>query len=430
MTARPAPKARKVAPRRASAAKPARRGDGIASALRHLELAARALGWTSVERDRHRQALEAAFKEGDAAWSSFTEKLLAWSRQALEHGSTASTSQRLAALAEIVALVRERPDPADALGRALDRLQKAVAFENATFFLLDDDRGTLVPVATRGEPVDLIPDVQFDLGLGLSSWVARSGRPVLLSDLKGDGREGASRPGSFLSVPLVVQRRAIGVLNAGSRQPGAFTEADRDLLVAAGAALAAPLVARRAADDAMRRPGLDPLTGLPNGPAFVARLQEAIERGRRYGEACTIAIVAPPRFGAFRAAFGTPAGDQAIAALGAFLATKARKSDVVARLAPDDTFAILFAHQTRERARIAVDRIVAAVARHPFPQRRRLSVHAGVAAWPIDGEGVGELLAAARPAANGANAAPAADAAGLPDLSLTDGAATGATEAA
>ena len=395
--AKPAKPTAKPAAKPAKAAVPARRGDGRAAALRHLDLAARALGWTSVERDRHLKTLEAALAEGDAAWREFSDKLLAWSRQALEEGPAAATSQRLAALADIVALVRESADPADALGRALDRLAEAVAFENATFFLLDPEHGALVTVASRGEPVDLIPDVQFDLGQGLSSWVARSGRPVLLSDLRGEGREtrdGAPpRPGSFLSVPLVVQRQAIGVLNAGSRRPGAFTEADRDLLVAAGAALAAPLIARRAAEEAQRRPGVDPLTGLPNGPAFEARVAEAIERGRRYGEACAIAVIEPVRFAAYRAAYGAESADQGLTALGAFLSARARRSDVVARLAPGDAFGILLAHQTPDRARTAVERLAAAVARHAFPQRRRMTVQAGVAAWPLDGDRAAALIA-------------------------------------
>ena len=398
--ARPEKRRPRAAPTPAPAA--GRRGDGRAAALRHLELAARALGWTSVERDRHLKALEAAVCEGDEAWRAFRDRLLAWSRQALEDGPAAATSARLAALADIVALVRERADPHEALGRALDRLGQAVAFESATFFLIDEEHGALVPVATRGALVDLIPEVQFDLGQGLSSWVARSGRPVLLSDLRGDGREiregVAPRPGSFLSVPLVVQRQAIGVLNAGSRLPGAFTEADRDLFVAAGAALAAPLVARRAAEAAQRRPGTDPLTGLANAPAFAERVTEAIERGRRYGEACAVAVIEPVRFAAFRTGFGREAADATLAALGALLASKARKSDVVARLAPGDAFGVLFSHQTPERARIAVERMVAMVARHVFPQRRRLAVRAGIAAWPLDGETAERLILVATPA--------------------------------
>lgn len=387
-----------------------RKGDGAAAALRHLDLAARSLGWTSVERDRNRAALEAALAEGDAAWQAFSDRLLAWSRQALEEGPAVATTQRLAALAEVVAIVRESPDPADALGRALDRLQQVVAFENATLFLLDDEKGSLRPVATRGERVDLIPDVQFDLGHGLSSWVARSGRPVLLSDLRGDGREGRegpARPGSFLSVPLIVQREVIGVLNAGSCRPGAFTEADRDLLVAAGAALAAPLVARRAAEAADRRPGTDPLTGLANGPAFAARVDEAIERGRRYGEACTVAVVTPERFAGFQAAFGKDAADATLVELGRLIAARARKSDVLARLAPGPSFALLLAHQTPERARVVLDRIVGAVARHSFPQRRHVTLLAGLASWPLDGDSAAGLLARATPAAS---ASPSLDA--------------------
>jgi diguanylate cyclase (GGDEF)-like protein len=387
-------------PARTSRSAP-KKGDAGAAALRHLDLAARSLGWTSVERDRNRTALAAALAEGDAAWQAFSDRLLAWSRQALEEGPAVATTQRLAALAEVVAIVRESPDPADALGRALDRLQQAVAFENATLFLLDDAKGSLIPVATRGERVDLIPDVQFDLGQGLSSWVARSGRPVLLSDLRGDGREGRegpARPGSFLSVPLIVQREVIGVLNAGSCRPGAFTEADRDLLVAAGAALAAPLVARRAAEAADRRPGIDPLTGLANGPAFTARVNEAIERGRRYGEACTVLVVTPERFAGFHAAFGKAAADATLVELGNLIAARARKSDVVARLAPGPSFAILLGHQTPERARLVLDRLVAAVARHSFPQRRHVTLLAGLASWPLDGDSAARLLAVATPA--------------------------------
>ncbi|MEO6462263.1 MAG: sensor domain-containing diguanylate cyclase [Candidatus Eisenbacteria bacterium] len=386
-------------PARASKAAP-RRSDGGAAALRHLDLAAKSLGWTSVERDRNRRALEAALAEGDAAWQAFSERLLAWSRQALEEGPAVATTQRLAALAEVVAIVRESPDPADALGRALDRLQQAVAFENATLFLLDEEKGALIPVATRGERVDLIPDVQFDLGHGLSSWVARSGRPVLLSDLRGDGREGRegpSRPGSFLSVPLIDQRQVIGVLNAGSCRPGAFTEADRDLLVAAGAALAAPLVARRVTEAADRLPGTDPLTGLANAPAFTARLNEAIERGRRYGEACTVIVVTPERFPGFHAAFGKDAAEATLVELGGLIAGRARKSDVVARLAPGPSFAILLAHQTPERARLVLERLVGAVARHSFPQRRHIALQAGLATWPLDGDSAARLLAAATP---------------------------------
>ena len=337
-----------------------------------------------------------------------------------------SVACRLAALADIVALVRECADPADALGRALDRLGATVAFESATFFLIDDESGALQPVATRGAHVDLIPDVRFDLGSGLSSWVARTGRPVLLSDLKGEARPDAPetpRHGSFVSVPMAVNRRSIGVLNAGSRLPGAFTEADRDLLVAAAAALAAPLVVRRAARDAERCPGVDPATGLLNRLAFEERVAEAIERGRRYAERCAVVVVCLDGLAAVRTGGGESAAAAALAASGALLSARARKSDVVARLTPDHAFALLMPHQGGEAAGRAAQRLAAALRRHPFADRRRLTPTTGLALWPAaTGPGsdpfaaaataaqemVAAALAAARAAGGAAAAVPVA----------------------
>ncbi len=293
---------------------------------------------------------------------------------------------RLAALADIVALVRERPDADDALGRALDRLGETVAFESATFFLLDDVSGELQPVATRGAHVDLIPEVRFDLGVGLSSWVARTGRPVLLSDLRGEARPDAvdaPRHGSFVSVPMVVNRVSIGVLNAGSREPGAFNEADRDLLVAAAAALAAPIVARRAARDADRRPGADPATGLLNRLAFEERVAEAIERGRRYAERCAIVVLSFDGLAALRRTAGLTVAGEALVAIAGLLTARARQSDLVARLVPDDAFALLLAHQGADAAGRAVERLAATIARHPFADLRRCTPGTGVALWPV-----------------------------------------------
>jgi diguanylate cyclase (GGDEF)-like protein len=299
--------------------------------------------------------------------------------------SAESTAARLAALADIVALVRDEADPAAALGRALDRLGETVAFESATVFLLDDAGGGLRPVATRGAHVDLIPDVRFDLGTGLSSWVARTGRPVLLSDLRGEARPDAleaPRHGSFVSVPLSFDHTSIGVLNAGSRKPGAFDEADRDLLVAAARVLAAPLVARRAAREAARRPGFDGVTGLPNRLAFEERVAEAIERGRRYAERCAIVVLSIDGIAAVRRAAGEEAATAALAAVASVLGSKARQSDLVARLAPDDAFALLLPHQGEDAARRAVERLVAAIVRHPFADRRRFTPAAGSFVWP------------------------------------------------
>jgi diguanylate cyclase (GGDEF)-like protein len=249
--------------------------------------------------------------------------------------------------------------------------------------------------------VDLIPDVRFDLGQGLSSWIARARRPVLLSGLRAESDDPSApeRPGSFLSVPLVVSREVLGVVNVGHAQPGAFREADRDLLAAAASVLAAGLARERAHEEAKRRAVTDELTGLANRAHFEARLAEEIEKSRRYGDPFAVLWFDPARFGALNQAYGRAYGDSCLVSLAGLLKDRLRRSDFVARLAPGDEFAALLPHQSPEQALAAKERIAIALAGHVFPRRRRLGVDLGVAAYPVDGlDGAALLAHAARDA--------------------------------
>ncbi|MEP7027322.1 MAG: sensor domain-containing diguanylate cyclase [Candidatus Eisenbacteria bacterium] len=381
--------------------RPTTHGGGRASARRHLELLAGALGWTSVELERQGAACEAAYAAGGrpATAAAFEARLLGWSREVVERRPEAIESKRLTALAELAQIARDAESTEAALTSALAALRQSVGFENATFFLYDRITETLVPAATSGAHVDLIPEVQFDLGQGLSSWVARSRRPVLLAELRGDedSETPGARPGSFLSVPLIVARDLVGVLNVGHARPGAFTEADKDLLSAAGAILASTLARQAAFDEARRRSLTDDLTGLANRAHFEARIAEEIEKSRRYGYPFSLVLVDPERFALLNQAYGRGYADSCLVSLAGLLKQCVRKSDVVARLAPGDEFALLLPHQGLEPARAAAERIQAAIGAHSFPRRRRLSVRLGVATFPQDGSDGETLIARARP---------------------------------
>jgi diguanylate cyclase (GGDEF)-like protein len=372
------------------------KGESKAGTRRHVELLAHALGWTSAELERARVAFDAAHAanaKADAA-RAFELRLLAWSRTALERKPEPIESARLAALAELAQVARDTVDTGEALTRALDLLQRAVRFESATFFLYDRSSESLVPRATWGAHVDLIPEVQFDLGQGLSSWIARSRRPVLLSELRGDedSEEPGMRPGSFLSVPLVVAQDLVGVLNVGHARPGAFTEADRDLLSSAGAILASTLSRQVAFDEARRLSVTDELTGLANRAHFEGRVTEEIEKARRYGHPFALVLVDPDRFASINEAYGRSYGDSCLVSFAALLKQAIRKSDLVGRLGPGDEFALLLPNQAEVAARQAAQRIRAAVESHAFPRRRRLTASVGVACYPADGADAAALL--------------------------------------
>src|SRR5205823_7982813 len=108
-------------------------------AQKQLELVAHALGWTSAERARQLAALAHAFARGAtaAARDAFLDRLAGWTTAALERSPGPVESARLAALAQVSALVREAPTAAEALHKSLGVLQGAIRFESATCFLFD-----------------------------------------------------------------------------------------------------------------------------------------------------------------------------------------------------------------------------------------------------------------------------------------------------
>lgn len=86
----------------------------------------------------------------------------------------------------------------------------------------------------NGKPVSAIPDarsVPLD-GPGLIAWVAREGRAAFLPDVREDRRYlmGFQEVVSEIAVPLLAKGKVIGVLNAETDRPGAFTEATLEFL--------------------------------------------------------------------------------------------------------------------------------------------------------------------------------------------------------
>ncbi len=117
----------------------------------------------------------------------------------------------------------------------LELLEEMVEFEFAALFIFDEGAGRLRMAASKGHVVDLIQPVSFDLGNGLSAWVAKQKRPILLSELHRGRPEGEDPVRSFLSLPLLLGDRLIGVMNFGHTRAGAFTRHHLQVLsIAAG----------------------------------------------------------------------------------------------------------------------------------------------------------------------------------------------------
>ena len=107
----------------------------------------------------------------------------------------------------------------------------AVSITNATaciLYLRDEETGTLRAVSRRGCH-GRKPEIPTG---GLAVWAALSEAPLLSEDTSTDPRCTATVPGvrSEAAVPLISEKRVLGVLNLFSRERGSFTEDDIKLL--------------------------------------------------------------------------------------------------------------------------------------------------------------------------------------------------------
>ncbi|MDE8653855.1 sensor domain-containing protein [Novosphingobium album (ex Liu et al. 2023)] len=136
----------------------------------------------------------------------------------------------------------------------------------------------------------------------------------------------------------------------------------------------------------------DTLTGLPNRALFAERIDQALLRRRRTGEACTVLYIDLDRFKEVNDTYGHLAGDALIQAFAARLTTIVRASDTVCRLGGDE-FAILLV-DSGERSDIEqiCQRILAAAAEPFLIEGARAFVSASVGvADALEGLGSTEM---------------------------------------
>ena len=149
---------------------------------------------------------------------------------------------------------------------------------------------------------------------------------------------------------------------------------------------------RRLADMALT----DSLTGLPNRRHFEEVLRAELDRVRRYGGHCAVAMVDVDFFKHYNDNVGHLAGDIALRELADVMRRELRLHDMVARYGGEE-FAIIMINASKEEARPILERLRLDVQEHPFRHRDiqpagRMTISAGLASVPEDGTTYEDLL--------------------------------------
>jgi putative methionine-R-sulfoxide reductase with GAF domain len=142
----------------------------------------------------------------------------------------------------------------DLLAELLDRTTEILDADTAAILLLEEDSGALVARAAKGLEEEVERGFKLPVGAGFAGRVAASREPVVIEDVENSPIEIVNpllrEKGvhSLLGVPLIVERRLVGVLHVGTLEPRSFGSDDVHLLRTVGDRAALAIEHGRLAD--------------------------------------------------------------------------------------------------------------------------------------------------------------------------------------
>ena len=253
-------------------------------------------------------------------------------------------------------------------------------------------------------PLDRYPEIREAL---------RSDKAVLVQDVQSDPlyaevrelwkRENISVPTtSIIAIPFGLREQQSGVFflrtlgNEPRLKPEDLQFAERVVRTTVNA-IEKAYALEEAESDKVRYQWLatvDPLTGCHNRRSLMDKLEQELDRARRYGLAISVLMIDLDRFKTVNDTYGHLVGDRVLQQLGDLLRRQVRTVDVVARYGGEE-FVVVLPETDEEGAVVFAERLRVAVSENDFSdaaEKLNATVSIGVAGTPGDNIGSGEEL--------------------------------------
>ncbi len=322
-------------------------------------------------------------------------------RKRAEHGiqRLSRVNAMLSQINSLIVRVRTRED----LFEEACRIAVAAGgFRVAWIGLTDLTSMKLVPAASAGtgqtlanvEERMLLQD-SASSGCGPSAIAVRERKAVLINDIASDARildkdahlERGLR--SLISLPLMIDDAAVGVLCLYAPEAGFFDEGETKLLheLADDIAFAVDHIDKQDRLDYLAY--YDALTGLANRSLFIERVAQYIKTAAAAGHSLAVFLVDLERFKYFNDSLGRPAGDALLRQVAEWLTQSIGDASLLARVGPDH-FAVVLPEirNAGDMARL-LEKLLAVFLDQSFhvdDEAYRVAARAGVALFPQDGE--------------------------------------------
>ncbi len=283
----------------------------------------------------------------------------------------------------------------------LEIITQELGVNSCSLMLRHDD--VLTVRAARGLPKDIESEAKRRKGEGISGLVLETEKGVWSTNVEeqpnlaklrvGGGRYSTN---SFISVPVTVEDRLIGVLNVSDKSDRcAFTEEDASFLEMMGRQVGILLENADIREKSRRLAMTDELTGLFNYRHFQGALAVEIERVRRYrGGSLSLVMSDIDHFKSYNDAYGHQEGDYVLKRVARVLRDEARKVDIPSRYGGEE-FVVILPEVKKPDARVFAERVrkkIETLHKHDSKLPRQVTISSGIAEFPLDGDEQEQLI--------------------------------------
>ena len=299
-------------------------------------------------------------------------------------------------------------DPIKTYNSIVSNSKELLQSERASLMVLDESSNSLILKAAIGLPADPDTVQAVRVGEGISGEVIDTGKPVFVTDVRMAGRKPAPperryKTNSFISYPIMIGRRKVGVLNVTDKSGGGtYNEVDLSLLEIIGPQVALALERaewQERATEFQIMSITDALTALPNRRYLEERLAEELNRTKRYDYPMSFLMIDIDDFKAYNDKNGHQAGDVALQITAHCLKGALRAADVASRYGGEE-FCILLPQTGIAEAGVIADRIRHRVSTTQFPHGQaqplgRVTISVGVSTFTKNIDTAENIIAAA-----------------------------------
>ncbi|MBP7635482.1 diguanylate cyclase [Candidatus Ozemobacteraceae bacterium] len=310
---------------------------------------------------------------------------LAQNRSALERKIFEVTT-----LYEISQQINYAGSSAEILQLILKKCIEGLKASRGSVLMFNEETGRLVVDVAVGEGVEPVTKrIEFAPGEGVAGKVFEEQRMLLDNNpiepnFKPYPGESGSTIHNIMCMPLLVEKRSIGVMNIVNKRNEGFTDADVAFAGTMASQIALTIEKARLYELSIT----DGLTKLFVHRYFQVALDNELKRAKRYGSCVSLILMDIDHFKKFNDTYGHQMGDRVLSLSALVLREAVRSIDVPCRYGGEE-FAVILPETDAQNALGVAERIRRSIEAYEYPSLEgsvlRVTVSLGIASFPEHG---------------------------------------------